>query len=231
LRISIIIPTLNEEDTIGILLRELSATAREEIHEIIVADGCSTDQTREMASAAGARVILCRGTGRASQMNEGAGAASGEVFYFLHADTIPPADFCQYIRRALQDGAGAGCFRLSFSGNHPVLRFYSWFTRFKSTFVRFGDQSLFVKSEVFWKAGGFNENLSVMEDQEIVRRLKKISRFKVINKPVVTSARKYEENGVLKMQFIFMVIFGLYYAGVRQDTLLGLYKTLIKRVN
>jgi rSAM/selenodomain-associated transferase 2 len=229
LRISIIIPTLNEEETIGTLLRELSARAGEDIHEIIVADGGSMDQTRERASEAGARVIECQKTGRAAQMNEGAEAAMGDVLYFLHADTLPPPEFDQHIKRALFDGAGAGCFRLSFSGGHSVLRFYSWFTQFNSSFLRFGDQSLFVKPDVFMKSGRFDESLYVMEDQEIVRRLKKISRFKVIDKAVVTSARKYEENGAFRLQLIYIIIFGLFYAGVRQETLVHLYKSLIKR--
>lgn len=229
MRISIIIPTLNEEATIGILLRELSARAGEEIHEIIVADGGSTDQTREIASQAGACVIECKKTGRAAQMNKGADSASGDVLYFLHADTLPPPEFDQHIKQALLDGAGAGCFRLSFTGNHAVLRFYSWFTQFHTTLVRFGDQSLFVKPVVFMKGGRFDESLYVMEDQVIVRRLKKIARFKVINKPVVTSARKYEKNGVFRLQFIYIIIFGLFYSGTRQETLVHLYKSLIKR--
>jgi len=231
MRISIIIPTLNEAERIDGLLRVLREKAREEIHEIIVSDGGSTDQTRKIALAAGAEVIECKKTGRAAQLNEGAEAATGDVLYFIHADTLPPEKFDQFIKQALLNGAGAGCFRLRFSGNHPILKFYSWFTRFKTTFVRFGDQTLFVKSELFRKAGGFDESLAVMEDQEIVRRLKKKSRFVLMDKSVVTSSRKYNEHGVFKLQFIFILIFGLYYTGVHQETLLHLYRSLLEREN
>ncbi|CAN5332522.1 TIGR04283 family arsenosugar biosynthesis glycosyltransferase [soil metagenome] len=228
MQISIIIPTFNEEDSIGILIRELQMRADGEIPEIIVSDGGSTDQTKDMVNISGATFISCSGSGRALQMNQGAEEAAGEIFYFLHADTVPPDGYDQLIKQALSDGAGAGCFQLMFSGNHPVLRFYGWCTRFKSTFLRYGDQSLFVKRELFQKVRGYDENLSVMEDQEMVRKLKKISSFVLLDQAVKTSARKYEINGVFKLQLIYLSIFGLYYFGARQETLIHLYRSLIK---
>ncbi len=228
MQISIIIPTLNEENSIGILIRELHVRAEEEISEIIISDGGSTDKTKENVENAGATFISCSENGRAVQINKGAEAATGEIYFFLHADTVPPPGYDRMIKKALSDGAGAGCFRLRFSGNHPVLRFYGWCTRFKSTFLRYGDQSLFVKRELFHKVGGYDENLSVMEDQEMVRKLKKASSFVLLGQSVKTSARKYEINGVFKLQLIFLVIFGLYYFGARQETLIHIYKSLIK---
>lgn len=226
--ISIIIPTLNEAEGIVPLLKEVQGRSSGLVSEIIVADGGSRDNTGELARNAGAEVIQCSSRGRAAQMNGGAAAASGDILYFLHADTIPPEGFDRLIQNAVADGAGSGCFQLRFRSSHPALRFYGWCTKFKSTLLRFGDQSLFVKSELFHNTGGFDEDLVVMEDQEMVRELKQRSPFMLLNQHVVTSARKYEKNGVYKLQFVFTLILILYYFGAQQDTLAHLYKSVIE---
>lgn len=227
MKISIIIPALNEERVIGRVLRTIGEQAERELHQIIVADGGSSDRTVEVAAENGADVITCGKRGRAVQMNCGAEAATGDLYYFLHADTTPPAGFDREIRAAVRSGAGAGCFRLQFTNDHPVLRFYSWCTRFKATILRFGDQSLFVKPDLFSQIGGFNESLVLMEDQQIVRDLTKVSSFMVLEQYVRTSSRKYEDNGVFRLQLIFTIILVLYYAGASQELLVHLYRSLI----
>lgn len=229
IKISIVIPALNEGGRIASLVDELKRRECGDgyIHEIIVADGDSSDETRKKAKLAGAVVLKCRRRGRAAQMNEGAEMASGDTLYFLHADTLPPPQFDRQIHRAISDGAGAGCFQLTFSSDHPVLRFYAWCTRFKTTLVRFGDQSLFVTSQNFRRIGGFDEELVVMEDQKIVGKLKEVTPFYLLDEAVQTSARKYEKNGVIRLQFIFGMIVMLYYFGAGQDTLVHLYSSLI----
>ncbi len=228
--ISIIIPVLNEEKNIGTLIDHLNNSSAGCLTEIIVADGGSTDRTIEVARAKGAILMKCNRKGRGVQMNKGASVAKGEILYFLHADTTTPKNFKHLITQTYKKGYKAGCFRLRFDDNHWVLRIYTWFTRFETTLVRFGDQSLFVEKELFDRLGGFDESLIVMEDQEIVRRLKKQAQFKVLNEHVVTSSRKYRDNGVFRLQFIFVFIFMLYYAGVRQQTLVHLYKSLINNL-
>lgn len=227
MKISIIIPALNEERGIGSVLREIGQQAERELHQVIVADGGSSDRTAEVAAENGAEVIDCEQRGRAAQMNCGSEVATGDLYYFLHADTTPPAGFDRQIRAAVLGGAGAGCFRLQFTGDHPALRFYSWCTRFNATFLRFGDQSLFVRPGLFRQIGGFNESLQLMEDQQIVRDLSEVSNFIVLKKYVRTSARKYEENGVFRLQLIFTIILVLYYAGASQELLVHLYRSLI----
>ncbi len=118
---------------------------------------------------------------------------------------------------------------LSFDYQHWFLKFNCWFTRFDVDAFRFGDQSLFVTKEVFIRTGGFKEDLIVMEDQEIIQRLKKVGEFKIIRKKVITSARKYLENGIYKMQSIFFLIYFMYKLGFSQLTLLKTYKRLIKQ--
>lgn len=228
-RISIVIPALNEEEYIADLVLSLKERAVKNslICEIIVADGGSTDMTCQNAKNAGAVIVKCQKKGRAAQMNEGAKAARGQILYFLHADTFPPVGYDKQIFSAIRKGAGAGCFQLKFSNAHPILKLYAWFTKFQITLVRFGDQSLFVKAEIFLAAGGFDENLVVMEDQKMVSELKKRTSFILLDEAVVTSARTYEKNGVIRLQFIFVMIVILYYIGAKQDTLVHLYDTLI----
>jgi len=226
--VSIIIPVLNEEEVISGLIAELEKRKGERSIEIIVADGGSVDGTATRAAEAGARLVRCRGKGRARQMNEGAEHASGKVLYFLHADTLPPFHFPIHIHNSVSQGADAGCYRLQFDEDHPLLRSFAWFTRFDLNWFRFGDQSLFIKREIFRDIGGFDESLKVMEDQEIVKRIRLRHKFHLMETSVITSARKYRMNGVLRLQLIFTLIFLLYYFGVKQDVLVSIYKDLIQ---
>ncbi|SFQ68572.1 TIGR04283 family arsenosugar biosynthesis glycosyltransferase [Hymenobacter arizonensis] len=229
-RVSIIIPTYNEGLTIRSLLNYLQqATAGETGLEIIVADGGSTDDTRARAQLAGVAVLACPRKGRAAQMNHGARQATGELLYFLHADSFPPPGFLHDLRQAHQQGYASGCYRLAFDHSHWFLRFSAWCTRLPLTALRFGDQSLFVRRELFEQVGGFREDLLVMEDQEIVRRLQARAPFRLLPRAVTTSARKYLDNGVYRLQGAFTLIAGLYWLGVSQRRLLGLYRRLIKQ--
>ena len=226
---SIIIPTYNEADQIAqTISRTHAANGKHEI-EIIVVDCGSADNTVEIARHAGATVVLSDRKGRAAQMNKGVAAAKYPILYFLHADSIPPNDFTSQILNAREKGAKSGCFRLAFDYDHWFLKANAWFTRFDVNAVRFGDQSLFVTKDVFQKAGGFREDLLMMEDQEIIHRLKKHGRFKVLNDAVTTSARKYVDNGVFRMQRIFYRIWVMYYLGYSQEEMLKVYKRLIRK--
>ena len=227
--IIIIIPTYNEADQIGQTISRTQAANDGHEIEIIVADGGSIDETISIAKNGGAITLLSERKGRAAQMNKGASAAKGEILYFLHADSIPPENFTTHILKANEAGAVSGCFRLSFDHAHWFLKANCWFTRFNVNAVRFGDQSLFVTKEVFKKAGGFREDLLMMEDQEIIHRIKRHGKFKVMNDVVITSARKYLDNGVYRMQGIFFRIWLLYYLGYSQERLLQLHKRLIRK--
>lgn len=225
--ISVIIPTYNEATIILSTIRTLkNYDARRNIEEIIVCDGGSTDETVKNATAAGAKVISSK-KGRAIQMNAGAGVAKGSVLYFLHADTIPPPGYAADIMGAIDKGYSIGCFRLRFDVHHWFLKANAWFTRFNVNAYRFGDQSLFVRKVVFEKSGGFNEKLIMLEDQEIVTRLKKHGSFIVLSKPVTTSSRKYLVNGIYKTQAVYFLIYMLYRLGISQQKLLKLYRKLV----
>lgn len=227
--ISVIIPTFNEAAHIKATIKKLLEYDEGDlISEIIITDGGSTDDTVAIANSIGAKAIISPKKGRAAQMNYGASFATENIFYFLHADTIPPQNFTADILKAIEEGYGAGCFMLSFDYNHWLLKANCWFTRFDIDEVRFGDQSLFVKKEKFEKAGGFSEKHIVLEDQYIIKQLKKVCRFTVIKKPMLTSARKYLENGIFKTKGTFYLIYFMYRIGYSQQKLVATYRKLIK---
>ncbi len=226
--ISVIIPTYNEAEYISQSIKKINAARNNEI-ELIITDGGSTDDTIKIATSCGAKAIISERKGRAAQMNRGASVATHSILYFLHADSIPPQDFTSKILDAESKGIRSGCFRLQFDYSHWFLKANAWFTRFNVNAVRFGDQSLFTTKEVFEKSGGFREDLLMMEDQEIIHRLKKHGRFKVMNDYVITSARKYLDNGVYRMQSIFYRIWAMYYLGYSQEQMLNVHRRLIRK--
>ncbi len=229
MKISIIIPTCHESERIEKLVHTLKNNSSERnIQEIIVVDACSGDNTAEIAKRAGAKVFLTERRGRALQMNTGANLATGDIFYFLHADTIPPKKFDERILQSIKDGNDAGCFRMKFDSKHPFFRFFSWFTRFNNNLCRFGDQSLFAKRDLFGKINGFDINLEIMEDNDIVRRITKQGKFSVIPDYVVTSARRYRKNGMLRLQWNYTVINILYYLGFSQEEIVRYYQNHIQ---
>ncbi len=219
---SIIIPAFNEESSIAKLVQYVLEYGRDEV-EVIVVDGGSTDQTMEVATEAGAIVIQSPEKGRAKQMNFGAQRSKYPYLYFLHADTYPPKNFIEELKKSIDLGFESGCFRLLFDYDHPILKFYCWFTKFDIDFFRFGDQSLYIQKELFEEVGKFDEKLIVMEDQEIIRAIKMKSKFNIINNSVVTSARKYQKIGVIKLQLIFTTVLTMYYIGIDQQKIVDFY--------
>jgi rSAM/selenodomain-associated transferase 2 len=226
--LSVIIPTYNEAMHIAALLEVLQAQSESPV-EIIVTDGGSKDNTVEIAKGFEGVTTISIGKGRALQMNAGAAAASSDILFFLHVDSTPPSSFVKDILHAIEHGAVAGCFRLQFDHDHWFLKGNAWFTRFNINGLRFGDQGLFVKKEQFLEVGGFRGDHIVMEDQEIVHRLRQQGRFVVINKKMITSARKYRQHGVFRTQAYFYLIWTLYYCGVSQQQLIRLHRRLTRK--
>jgi len=208
LKISIIIPVLNEEGTIEATISHLQKnSSQEHIQEILVIDGGSTDSTFQRAQQTGAKV-LSSAKGRATQMNLGAKHAQGAILYFLHVDTLPPANFDSSIIDAINKGFEAGCFQMKFDSNSRFLGFFAWFSRLNIKLCRGGDQSLFISKNLFQTLNGFNEAYRVYEDNEFIGRLyeHEHSRFKILSQFVKTSARRYEQKGTLALQYHFGII-------------------------
>jgi rSAM/selenodomain-associated transferase 2 len=207
MKISIIIPVFNEAFHIAKILDYLIQVKNQEFtHEIIVVDGGSTDATLEILKKYPSIKVINSQKGRAIQMNYGAKYASSQILYFLHCDTFPPQNFDFEIVNHVKKGSLSGCFKMKFDSNHIVLKLSQWFTQFNFKYCRGGDQSLFVEKNLFEKLNGFNEGLNIYEDNELIFRLYKASKFVVIQQFVTTSSRKYKANGIWKLQFHFFVI-------------------------
>ena len=229
MNISVIIPTYNEQANIEKLIAFLqSVKGHEKIVDIILVDGWSSDNTMFLAQRAGAKVLKSEVRKRSLQMNMGAEIASGEILYFLHADTIPPDNFVAEIIEHVELGNIAGSYRLKFDQDHWLLNLICWFTQFNNGFFRFGDQSLFVTAEVFDFAGRYDADLILMEDQELVQRLRKYGQFTIMTNHVVTSARKFRENGIFRLFGIFVKIYFLYKLGRPQSELVKIYTDKIR---
>jgi rSAM/selenodomain-associated transferase 2 len=230
MKLSVIIPTVNESEHIANLLGKLEAMESHQLREVIVVDGGSTDNTIDIAKRFGVKVLNSPQKGRAPQMNLGAQAASGDILYFVHGDTLPPDTFIRSIEKALKQDFPIGCFRYQFNSPKKILRINAFFTRFKMLWCRGGDQSLFIKKEVFEKMGGFREDYIIMEDFEFIVRAQKEYPFKIIPENMTVSARKYEENSYLRVQIANLIVFNMFRFGGSQKAMVKMYRRLLKSV-
>lgn len=227
MQLSIIIPTLNEEKNIGELLKHLSMAPKIDQAEIIVCDGQSEDRTVSICQNWKVRILECK-RGRAVQMNAGAQAAKADILYFVHADTRPPLSFVQDIGQARTEGYDLGSYRFRFDSEKSLLKVNNYFTRFNQMWTRGGDQSLFISKEAFGSLNGYREEFVIMEEYDLLKRAKGLNlRFKVMPKDIVVSARKYEGNSYLRVQFANLVVFNMFRLGCRPQQILDTYRRLI----
>lgn len=192
MKLSIIIPCLNEEESIGNLLQLFNNAVHSEDQEIIVVDGGSTDRTTEIAQENGAKVLKTDKANRAIQMNLGAKNAAHDVLYFVHADTLPPSSYFEDIRNALNKGYEMGCYRSDLSSGGFLLRINSFFTRFNWLFCRGGDQSFFIPKELFLSLGMYDEAYEIMEEYDFLQRHWYKHNSIILPKGIKISTRKYE---------------------------------------
>ncbi|OGX91069.1 TIGR04283 family arsenosugar biosynthesis glycosyltransferase [Hymenobacter coccineus] len=225
--LSIIIPTYNEAANISRLVGDLRRHAPPGTVEILVVDANSPDGTAEAARAAGATVLQSPKPGRAAQMNHGAQQARGNVFYFVHADVGIHPGYVATIAAAVAQGHAAGCYRFRFDSPHPLLRINSYGTRFKGIMSRGGDQTLFVTRALFEHLGGFNEHFVIMEDFELIQRIRRVASFHIVPLDVVVSARKYETNGWLRVQLANLTAFAMYFLKQPPPRIARTYKALL----
>lgn len=222
--ISIVIPILNEEATIGKLLQHLiENSSPENISEIIVVDGGSSDNSESLVKQFENIMLLNSNKGRAKQMNLGAKSATGNILYFLHADSFPPKHFDSLIINEIEKGYFAGCFKMKFDSNHWWLNLAGWLTQFKWRACRGGDQSQFITKELFENIGGYDERFIVYEDNDLINKLYAMKQFVVIQEWISTSARRYKTNGIWTLQYHFWMIYIKKWFGASSDELLNYY--------
>ena len=219
--ISVIIPTLNEAATIGETLRRVRSSGS---CEVIVVDGGSDDGTPELARPQ-ADLVLSAGRGRATQMNVGARAASGQVLLFLHADTVLPPDFPALLENALRNPrVVGGRFDVRLDAEGRLFRIIETLMNLRSRLSRIatGDQAIFVRSRTFLELGGYRE-AELMEDLELSYRLKRQGELACLRERVVTSARRWQRDGIARTIGLMWLLRFLYFIGVSPSYLKTFY--------
>lgn len=222
MQISIIIPTLNEVSVLGRTLSSISSGGG--ATETIVVDGGSIDGTQTIAYQYADRVLSCA-PGRARQMNAGAEVASGDVFLFLHADTLLPADFAEVISRALARPAViGGRFDVRLDSTGWVFRVTEILINFRSRLTRIatGDQGIFIRRAVFLQLGGYPEML-LMEDLELSKKMKQAGEVACLKERVITSGRRWEKDGVLRTIVLMWMLRFCHLVGVSPVRLKAFY--------
>lgn len=215
--ISVIIPTLNEAQAIEPTISKLKKYRQT---EIIIVDGGSQDQTVAIARSMGVSVLTSAAS-KATQMNTGAAEAIGDVLLFLHADTRLPQNFENRVLAALaRDEICAGAFSLSIDSDAGGLRFIERVANWRSRFFQmpYGDQALFVPRDLFHEIGGYPE-YPIMEDFELVRRLKRKGRIAILPESVQTSPRRWINYGILKTWLLNQIIIVAYSLGISPQRL------------
>jgi len=227
LTISVIIPVWREQASINRLLGHLLTEQGGFARQLIVVDGEATGTTLS-AIADRQRVIgITAAAGRARQMNAGAALAKGELLLFLHADTLLPPGAPENIRRLMAGtGCAAGAFSLGVDSRRWAYRLIAWAASWRSRLSRvpYGDQAIFMRRSYFVELGGFAD-ISLMEDVELMRRIKRRGgRVVILPSSVTTSVRRWERQGIILHTLRNWLLVSLYYLGVPADRLARYYR-------
>jgi rSAM/selenodomain-associated transferase 2 len=221
--ISIIVPVLNEATALPSCLQALQPLRRQDC-ELLVVDGGSTDASVTIAHALADRVLQTP-AGRAVQMNAGARAARGDILWFLHGDSLPPPDATMLIRAALAESNRCwGRFDARLSGNRPLLRIVETLMNRRSclTSIATGDQGIFVRRWTFAQVGGYPA-IPLMEDIALSRALKRLSRPVCLHRRLLTSSRRWEQQGIWKTIFLMWRLRLAYFLGADPARLARIY--------
>ncbi len=217
---SIIIPTINEEYFLNKNLESLK-NFKEDV-EIIVSDGGSKDNTLDIAQRFNCFIVNSN-AGRGTQLNAGAAAASGDILIFLHADTFLPDNALNLINEFFTSAENKICrFLLGFDFNHKWLDLYTSFSKYDTLFTRFGDSAIIVRKEFFNELDGF-KNTETFEDVDFLKRASHISKVKIINDSVISSSRRFIQNGVIKQQLLNIFLFIGYLLNISIQNLSKMY--------
>lgn len=237
-KVSIIIPTYNEEACLGELIESLNKLDPKP-YEIIIVDGGSTDGTLDIIQSYSLEVIRSLKLGRAAQMHAGAIQATGDILCFLHADTFAPNDLVRIVQSTLADDAVAlAGFRSVMTGtcnqnlttaHNRIKTYYAPFiyspyrTLFKGLRLLFGDQLIFCRKADYMASGGFNPSMMIMEEADLCIKMNRLGSIKQIGQKVYSSDRRVAKWGVMKANFIFIAIVSLWALGMSDKRLAKFY--------
>ena len=224
MKITIIIPSLNEAAHIVHTLKPLQAL-RQRGHQIILCDAHSHDNTRQLAQP-WVDAIINTETGRARQMNAGAQQAKHDILWFLHADTYVPDNADTIILHHLTSRSCIwGRFNIRLSGHSWLFRIIEKMMNWRSCLsgIATGDQGIFVNKAIFEQLGCY-ETIPLMEDIELSKKLKKISRPICINTPLITSSRRWEQQGIVRTVLLMWYLRLAYFLGTPSEKLARCYR-------
>jgi len=228
--ISVIIPTFNDEQLIRSTVSHLKENAYTGLlKEIIVVDAGSTDGTVREATEAGAVIVTSVRRERGAQMNLGAQSATGKILYFLFPGTLPPKYFTNEIVRSTLKGFSFGSFTASSDCRHWILKMMKRFSKSKIDYTRVDNHSLFVLKELFEKTGRFREDMMIMEDREMIERLKRYAVYTILKEKIEPPAAKLPVKKIFPSEFCFMVTWIMYSLGYPQSKLVKVYRWLSGR--
>lgn len=221
LPVSVIIAARNEEAWIAASVDSAFAAGAD---QVILADGESTDGTRELAAAHGARILRCEAM-RSRQFNRGAELARHEALLFLHADTMLPAEAAGVVLHALERFEFGG-FRLRFAEPASKLRLAAAMINLRTAITRcpWGDQAQFIRRSIFLRDGGFRE-IAIMEDYELAVRMKRRGRAVLLPLYVTTSGRRFLQRGLLSTTITNWGMILRWHAGADPDALARRYRS------
>jgi rSAM/selenodomain-associated transferase 2 len=226
MKLSVIIPTLNEEISLGKTFRAVKQL--ENVAEIIVVDGGSEDGTLEIAKNLQAKIVTAK-RGRGSQLDAGAQIATGDVLWFLHADTLPAQNAPKQIFLALHDErVMGGNFEIRFDGKTFAAKMLTWlYPKLRLLNLCYGDSAFFVRREIYQKCGGFRD-ISLFEDVEFYQRVKKRGRFIHLTSSVTSSSRRFEGRSFALTFARWSLFQGLYWLGFPPEILAKYYAPVRK---
>lgn len=228
--ISIVIPALDEADSIAATLDALESFENERL-EIILVDGGSTDATVSIAENYGVQ-ILHSPRGRGRQLQIGGAAASGEILWFLHADTIAPPDAVSEIKRALINSrVVGGNFTIRFGGTRFAAEFLTWlYPKLNTLGLIYGDSAIFMRREIYEEIGGFRA-FPIFEDLDFVERLRASGEIVTLSSVVTTSSRRFENKSFILTFLRWTILQVLYWLGVSPENLMKIYFPTAKSKN
>lgn len=223
--VSIIIPTLNEEENIENLLNNLKSLKGD--FEVIFSDGGSLDKTVEIIKNFGNYKIIKSERGRAKQLNNGAKESNKDILLFLHADSIIKVDVLIKIENFIKNGNKAGCLKIKFDSKKIIMRLFAILSnlRVKYRNIAFGDQAIFMEKKLFEDIGMFDD-IPIMEDYKLSIKLKNVFPIKYIDSYIISSSRRFEKNGILKTALLMQKLQYMFRRGVSIDKIANIYNSM-----
>ncbi len=238
-QLSVIIPTLNEQETLPTVLKQLKEVLGEH-DEVIIVDGGSSDDTTSIIKTLGFGFLESEKKGRAAQMDHGARQAKGEYLCFLHADTLPPVQLKEVIKTTLSDkkvvlagftsimkGQTTRWFMstLNYSKTYLLPLFYRPYSFFfKGLRLIFGDQLIFCRRADYLKSGGFDPNCLIMEEAELCLKINQLGSIKQIKEKVYSADRRVQKLGNARALYIYVTTAMGWALGVSTEKLSARYR-------